>query len=132
MSESLPKALRGASMQRLWHRGAVFCLLALILLGTLWELWLAPLRPGGSLLVLKVVPLLPAVPGVLRGRAFTFRWLSLLLWFYAAEGIERALTDAGAMSRGLGWIELLLSLGLFVCVAGYLRSGVQGQDDGLR
>ena len=109
--------------QHLWHRGAVFSLLALILLCTLWELWVAPLHPGGSLLVLKVVPLLPAVPGVLRGKAFTFRWLSLLLWFYAAEGITRALTDTHAASRGLGWIELLLSLVLFVCVAGFLRSG---------
>jgi uncharacterized membrane protein len=114
--------------QHFWHRGAVFSLLALILLCTLWELWVAPLHPGGSLLVLKVVPLLPAVPGVLRGKAFTFRWLSLLLWFYAAEGVTRALTDTQAASRGLGWIELLLSLTLFACVAGFLRSGASRHD----
>ncbi len=117
-----------ADWQHLWHRGAVFNLLALILLCVLWELWVAPLHPGGSLLVLKVVPLLPAVPGVLRGKAFTFRWLSLLLWFYAAEGVTRALTDPHAASRGLGWIELVLSLTLFVCVAGFLRSAASRHD----
>ncbi|MGC8808240.1 MAG: DUF2069 domain-containing protein [Thiomonas sp.] len=116
------------SRQHLWHRGAVLSLLALILLCVLWELWIAPLHPGGSLLVLKVLPLLPAVPGVLRGRAFTLRWLSLLLWFYAAEGVTRALTDPHAASRGLGWIELLLSLALFVCIAGFLRSGAPRHD----
>ncbi|MDE1978307.1 MAG: DUF2069 domain-containing protein, partial [Betaproteobacteria bacterium] len=52
-----------------------------------------------------------------------FRWLSLLLWFYAAEGITRALTDPSAASRRLGWIELLLSLLLFLSVAGFLRTG---------
>ncbi len=122
MNGSSPSS-SAASWQHVWHRGAVFCLLALILLGGVWELWVAPLHPGGSLLVLKVLPLLPAVPGVLRGRSTTFRWLSLLLWFYAAEGITRALTDPSVASRGLGWIELLLALLLFVCVAGFLRAG---------
>lgn len=121
----------GASLpdwQHIWQRGAVLSLLALILLCLLWELWVAPLHPGGSLLVLKVMPLLPAVPGVLRGKAFTMRWLSLLLWFYAAEGVTRAMTDPQAASRGLGWIELLLSLCLFVCIAGFLRSGAPRHD----
>jgi uncharacterized membrane protein len=122
MSDS-SQPLSTASWQHVWHRGAVASLLALILLCVVWELWAAPLHPGGSLLVLKVLPLLPAVPGVLRGKAQTFRWLSLLLWFYAAEGITRALTDPSAASRGLGWIELLLSLLLFLSVAGFLRTG---------
>ena len=84
-------------------------LLALILLCVVWELWVAPLHPGGSLLVLKVLPLLPAVPGVLRGRAQTFRWLSLLLWFYAAEGITRALMsmvhDNSSIDDALALVE---------------------------
>lgn len=105
-----------------WQRGAWYALLGLIALGVAWELWLAPLRPGGSLLVLKVVPLSFALPGVWRGRRYTFMWLSLLLWFYAAEGIERALTDPAAASRVLGWLELALALCLFVCIAGFLRA----------
>ena len=35
---------------------AVSSLLGLIVLGLAWELWLAPLRPGGTLLALKVYP----------------------------------------------------------------------------
>jgi len=112
--------------RHVFHRGAVASLLALVSLCVLWEVWVAPLHPGGSLLVLKVVPLLIAVPGVLRGRAFTFGWLSLLLWFYAAEGVTRALTDPAAASRALGALELLLALCLFGCIAGFLRAGGRG------
>ena len=39
--------------------------IGLILLGLAWELYLAPLRPGGSWLVLKVVPLLLPLMGLL-------------------------------------------------------------------
>ena len=119
-SSSTPR--RDVVSLKVWHRGAVLCLLGLILLGVSWELWLAPLRPGGSLLALKVVPLLFAVPGVLRGRNFTFGWLSLLLWFYAAEGIERALTDPAKASRIFAWLELAFALALFVCIAGFLKA----------
>lgn len=48
----------------------VASLIALIFLGLAWELWLAPLRAGGSLLALKVLPppLLLPLFGILRGR----------------------------------------------------------------
>lgn len=122
-------ALRDRIPLPVWQRGAWYALLGLIVLGVAWELWLAPLRPGGSLLALKVVPLLFALPGVWRGRRYTFMWLSLLLWFYAAEGIERGLTDPAAASRALGWLELALALLLFVCIAGFLRAlRVSGKD----
>ena len=65
-------------------------LLALIVLCVLWEGWLAPLRPGGSWLILKAVPLLPAVFGVLRGRRYTSQWLSMLSLLYFTEGVLRA------------------------------------------
>lgn len=73
----------------------VAVLLALAGLLVLWEAWLAPVRPGGSWLVLKAVPLLLALPGLVRGRRYTAQWLSLLLPFYAAEGIVRAWSEAG-------------------------------------
>ena len=44
--------------ERLLNLVSSASLVALILLCTLWELWLAPLRPGGSMLVLKVLQLL--------------------------------------------------------------------------
>ena len=55
---------------------AVGSLLALIALGLAWELWLAPVRPGGSWLAIKVLPLCIPVAGLLRNRMYTYRWVS--------------------------------------------------------
>ena len=98
-----------------WSRAlALAALLGLILLGLAWELWLAP--TGTGTLALKVLPLLPAVPGVWLGRLYTFRWLSLLLWLYFAEGVVRAATDPG-LSATLAAVQILLCLLLFTaCV----------------
>jgi uncharacterized membrane protein len=70
-------------------------LVALALLGLLWELWLAPLRPGGSWLVLKIVPLVLLLPGAFAGRRRTLQQLALVLPFYLAEGIVRAASETG-------------------------------------
>ncbi|HEX5739460.1 MAG TPA: DUF2069 domain-containing protein, partial [Hydrogenophaga sp.] len=72
---------------------AVSSLLGLILLGLAWELWLAPLRPGGSWLVIKVLPLTLPLAGLLKNRMYTYRWLSLLVWIYFTEGVVRATSD---------------------------------------
>ena len=96
-------------------------LIALILLCLAWELWLAPLRPGGSWLVLKVVPLMAPLFGVLHGKRYTFQWSTLLIWLYAAEGAARMMTDSGLSAR-LALAELLLSLAYFGSAVAYLRS----------
>lgn len=96
-------------------------LIALIFLGLAWELWLAPLRPGGSWLVLKVLPLLLPLFGILHGRVYTYRWSTLLIWLYVAEGCVRGLTDP-APSRHLAWLELLLSFTFFAAAALYARN----------
>ena len=96
-------------------------LIALILLGTAWETFLAPVRPGGSWLVLKVLPLLAALPGVLRGRRYTFQWSTLLIWLYAAEGALRTYTDGGLSAR-LAFAESLLAVGYFAAAVAYLRA----------
>jgi uncharacterized membrane protein len=100
---------------------ACACLVALIFLGVAWELFLAPIRPGGSWLVLKVAPLMAALPGVLRGRRYTFQWATLLIWLYAAEGATRAYTDAGAGSA-LALAELALAVGFFAAAVAWLRA----------
>jgi uncharacterized membrane protein len=97
------------------------CLIGLIFLGVGWELFLAPLKPGGSWLVLKVLPLLAPLFGVLRGRRYTFQWSTLLIWLYAAEGATRAYTDSGLSAR-LAVVELALALGYFGAAVAYLRS----------
>ena len=109
-----------AGAHRAWL-AALASLLALIALCVAWELFLAPLRPGGSWLVLKVLPLLAPVGGVARGRRYTFQWSTLLIWLYAAEGATRLYTDAGP-AAALAGVELALSLGYFAAAVAYLRA----------
>ncbi|MFM0628740.1 DUF2069 domain-containing protein [Paraburkholderia xenovorans] len=99
--------------------GATTALVALIALSVAWEWWLAPLRPGGSALVLKAVPLLLALPGVWRRRLYTLQWASMLILLYFAEGIVRGWSDRG-LSASLGWLEAALSVVFFVCTLAYV------------
>ncbi|MBL8472450.1 MAG: DUF2069 domain-containing protein [Rhodocyclaceae bacterium] len=105
---------------RLANLTAVLSLIALIMLGTAWELWLAPLRPGGSWLVLKVLPLLGAVFGLLRARRYTHQWMSLASLLYLAEGLVRATSDSGASAR-LAIAEIVLAVLLFAGCTAYAR-----------
>jgi uncharacterized membrane protein len=100
---------------------AAALLVALIFVGLAWELFLAPLAPGGSWWVLKIVPLMIALPGVLRERRYTLQWSTLVIWLYAAEGATRAYTDRG-MSAGLAALELALALAYFGAAVATLRS----------
>jgi uncharacterized membrane protein len=99
---------------------AVGSLLGLIVLGLAWELWLAPLRPGGTLLALKVLPLCFPLTGLLKNRMYTYRWLSLLIWLYFTEGVVRAWGDA-APSNYCALLEVLLCLMLFAACALHVR-----------
>ena len=96
-------------------------LIALILLCLSWELWLAPLRPQGSWLVLKTLPLLLPLFGVLHGRRKAYQWLSLLVWLYAMEGSLRLYVEAG-LAQYLAGAELVLALGLFAGLTLFLRA----------
>ena len=100
---------------------ACACLIALIFLGVAWELFLAPVKPGGSWLVLKVLPLMAPLFGVLHGRRYTFQWSTLLIWLYAAEGALRAYTDSGAAAM-LAAVEATLALAYFGAAVAYLRA----------
>jgi uncharacterized membrane protein len=100
---------------------AVGSMLALIVLGLAWELWLAPVRNGGSLLALKVVPLCFPLAGMLRNRMYTYRWVSLLVWLYFTEGVVRAASDRG-LGRWLAGIEIVLCLLLFTACALHVRT----------
>ena len=100
---------------------AAASLVALIFLCVAWELFLAPIKPGGSWLVLKVLPLMAALFGVLRARRYTFKWTTLAIWFYVAEGAARAWTDGGVSAR-LAAVELALALGYFGAAVTWLRA----------
>jgi len=100
---------------------AAVALSLLILLCLLWELWLAPLRPGGSWLVLKVLPLLFPLRGALKGSVYTLQWLCMLILLYVMEGIVRAWSDPNPVSAGLAGAEILLSGMIYFCALLYLR-----------
>ncbi len=108
-------------MNPAWPREAAGAsLIGLIFLCLAWELWLAPLHPGGTWLALKCLPLLAPLFGILRGRIYTYRWASLLIWLYAMEGAARIYTDRPP-SAWLAGAELVLALSFFVSAALYIR-----------
>lgn len=118
-----PAAPSGTEPAAVVHsrRLAVGSVLALIVLGLAWELWLAPLRPGGSWWAIKVLPLALPLAGLLKNRMYTYRWLSLLVWLYFTEGVVRATTERG-LSAVLAGLEVLLSVLLFVACVWHVRS----------
>ena len=91
------------------HRAAGASLILLILLCALWELVLAPLRPGGSWMVLKALPLLAPLPGTLRRNIYTMQWASMMILLYFTEGVVRAWSERGP-SQWLSFGEIALSL----------------------
>ena len=95
-------------------------LLALIALCLSWELFLAPLRPGGSLAALKALPLTLPLYGILQGRRYTYQWASMLILAWFAEGIMRAWAERG-FSQWLALAEILLSLVFFGASVAYAR-----------
>ncbi|MFZ3081230.1 DUF2069 domain-containing protein [Rhodoferax ferrireducens] len=99
---------------------AVGSLLGLIVLGLAWELWLAPIRPGGSWLALKVLPLCLPLAGLLKNRMYTYRWVSLMVWLYFTEGAVRAYSDK-APGNYLALVEVALCLSLFAACALHVR-----------
>jgi uncharacterized membrane protein len=99
---------------------AVGSLLGLIILGLAWELFLAPLRPGGSWLALKVLPLCLPLAGLLKNRMYTYRWVSLMVWLYFTEGAVRAYSDK-VPGNYLAMGEVFLCLTLFTACALHVR-----------
>jgi uncharacterized membrane protein len=90
-------------------------------LGLAWEMRLAPLRPGGSWLALKVLPLVVPLAGLLKNRMYTYRWVSLMVWLYFTEGVVRAWSDVLPLSRALALLEVVLCLVLFAACAMHVR-----------
>jgi uncharacterized membrane protein len=107
-----------------WQRAAVASVAALILLELLWELWLAPLRPGGSWLALKALPLALLWPGLARGARRPRQWLALLLPLYLAEALVRALTETGRHALA-AWTAAAVIAVAFVAVLGTFRDSRQ-------
>lgn len=114
-------------MSKHYQLTASISLVALIFLCLAWEGWLAPLRPGGSWMTLKAAFLLLPLFGILRGKRYTYKWLSLFIQFYLLEGLLRATSDKG-LSQWLAVGETALAALLFVTSILYIRSTRQAQE----
>jgi uncharacterized membrane protein len=100
--------------------GASASLIALIMLCLAWEGWLAPIKPQGSMLILKAVPLLLPLFGILKGRRYTYQWSCMFILLYFTEGVVRAWADRG-ISAKLALLEVVLTLVFFSCAIFYAR-----------
>ncbi|MDN3921623.1 DUF2069 domain-containing protein [Roseateles violae] len=108
-----------ASPREALSRGiALASLIALFILCLAWELWLAP--TGRGTLAIKALPLLLPMLGLWRYRLYTFRWLSLVIWLYFAEGAVRATSESG-LGAWLAGGEVILSVLIFVACAMQVR-----------
>jgi uncharacterized membrane protein len=107
-------------MKTIALRSALAALIALIALCLAWELRLAPLRPGGSWVALKALPLLLPLRGLLRGSRYTAQWSSMFILIWFCEGVVRAWSEAG-LTRGLALAEVLIALAFQLSVIVYAR-----------
>jgi uncharacterized membrane protein len=107
--------------QKLFHGGAIASLIWLIGWLVAWEIWVAPLHPGGSLLALKALPLLVPLRGVIKRDLYTLQWSSMVILIYFAEGAVRAWSDTSELSRMMALGEVALVCIYFACALLYLR-----------
>ena len=117
-----PRAPAGVAATRWVAAGSLLALMALCLA---WELALAPLRPGGSWLALKALPLCLPLAGILKNRMYTYRWVSLVIWLYFIEGVVRGWSDKPP-SQWLAWVEVALCLVLFTACTLHVRLRQRG------
>ncbi len=99
---------------------AAASLTALFFLCLAWELKLAPLRPGGSFLALKALPLLLPLRKIFKGDRYAYQWSSLLILAWFVEGVMRAWSERG-MAQLLSMIEIFLSVAFCACAVAYAR-----------
>ena len=121
MSEITPLPQSPVSLNAALQRSAAVSLFGLFFLCLLWEIWLAPLKPGGTLLFLKALPLAFAMRGVLRGSLYTIQWASMLVLLYLMEGVVRVMSDPPGPSIVVAWIEIVLATIFFFCSIFYVR-----------
>ncbi|KAG1436551.1 hypothetical protein G6F57_020613 [Rhizopus arrhizus] len=96
-------------------------LFALIVLCVTWETVVAPVRPGGSWMLLKALPLAFPLRGILRGNLYTYQWASMLSLLYLMEGTVRAMSDPAPLSVLMAWGEIVLSATFFLSAIFYVR-----------
>ena len=110
--------MNNRSLYPLWLAQTAWC--ALIALTLLWDWAFAPLHTGRALLLIKLLPLLLPLRGILRGRVYTYQYCSMLILAYFAESIMR-LWDMQPASRLWAAAAMLCTIVFFVCNLAYLK-----------
>jgi len=72
------------------------------------------------LCVLAAAPLLAPLPGLVRGRRYTYAWASLFAMPYVAFAVTELLANPAA--RGVASLSLLLVFAWFCAMVLYLRA----------
>ena len=72
------------------------------------------------MLMLKALPLLLPLIGILKGNRYTFQWSSMLILLYFTEGVVRAWSDQDPSST-LAILEVIFSLLFFGCSIFYAK-----------
>ena len=124
MSPPLPIVQDDAAAR--WQRIAVATVAALILLDVLWEIWLAPLKPWGSWLAMKALPLAIAWPALARGARKARQWLTLLLPLYLAEAIVRAVSERGRHAMVAAVATALIVVAFAALLASFRAARIAG------
>ena len=101
--------------------------IALIVLTILWEGWLAPIKPAGMWLMIKSLPLLIPLFGMLHEKRVYFSIASLIAMPYFTEGVmiswgEIATGISNPMLLTCSLAQTLLVLCFVFCVYIYLRN----------
>jgi uncharacterized membrane protein len=112
--------LERGGAERGYARATVAGLVALAALQFLWETVLAPLPGSGRWLALKALPLALLVPGTARGARKPRQVLALVLPFYAAEALVRAITEPGRHAIVAG-TACALAVATFACLLAWFR-----------
>ncbi|WP_288377771.1 DUF2069 domain-containing protein [uncultured Pseudomonas sp.] len=119
-----PKALPAldwlAPRLRLTRALSLACFFGLIALLVVNNLWFADLHGARVevILAIELIPLLLLLPGMLSGSARAHAWTCFVVNIYFIKGVLAAFDPARAL---FGWVEMLVSLGLFVSGLLYVR-----------
>ena len=101
--------------------------IALIVLTVLWEGWLAPTQPAGLWLMIKSLPLLIPLFGMLHLKRIHFSIAGLISMPYFTEGVmiswgEMATGVQNPLLLAVSLAEVFLVLGFVGCIYIYLRN----------
>ena len=95
-------------------------LIVLSLWCLIWEGYTAPLNPEGSWLILKSVPIVLPLLGILRNDLRTHQYTVLIVFPYFIEGVVRSYAEVG-LFRMMAVGEIILSLLLFTFLLNSVR-----------